>query len=653
MAIIRCHFSLTESDEDYTVELRIDEGEAVSEELALELHRDARIWSVVHNIDDGDCSQEDLRDVGSQLWAGLHVGEVATKYDDARERAEQQDCAIHIRLDLPDRLQRLPWESLYDERRSGFLATDRRVCILRDIPAGIEIGRLRERTPGPLRVLVAIPDGSGLNVDHEWSNIKSAFEKLGGAVEVDRLDGRVTPDLLEETLENGDYDVFHFVGHGEFGEENGVSVRLNSEHSLNEEYWMEGETFAMLFQDRGIRLAVINCCQGADSSPTRSMSGLGPFLMRKGVPVVVAMRYEIPDEVSIKFSRVFYRELVGSSHTGQVWHATDRARAAVRRNMKPSTVRGFITPVLYQVADFETAFELEPETREDVKKPVPRRGSRRIELPNDLVEAVEQGRCVPVIGPGVLKIGAVRSQNPPTGPRQLAEKLAGDTNYPRMDDFTFSERAGDWADTLVLQWVCQFFEAKERRFKLIEQIQSEYRGATPNDALLALASWKVPGHFYCHFDGLLEEAFAPQEHSPLIVNLVDHDPDSELGGPLLVNLCGTWADDRSLVLTEIDHDQLMERLKNMTVYAERLMTDSLGRSLLFLGVHPRDPLVKALCNNLLKSELARNRGPLFFACSEYTEVDDAYWTRYDVQWIAEDLELIIEELTDLAGGAAT
>ena len=90
----------------------------------------------------------------------------------------------------------------------------------------------------------------------------------------------------------------------------------------------------------------------------------------------------------------------------------------------------------------------------------------------------------------------------------------------------------------------------------------------------------------------------------------------------------------------------------MTVSAERLVTDSLGRSLLFIGVHPRDPLVKALCSNLLRSDLARNRGPLFFASTEHTGVEDAYWTQYDVQWLNEDLELIIEEITELAGGEA-
>ena len=57
---------------------------------------------------------------------------------------------------------------------------------------------------------------------------------------------------------------------------------------------------------------------------------------------------------------------------------------------------------------------------------------------------------------------------------------------------------------------------------------------------------------------------------------------------------GTWRDIDSLILTEEEHDLLWDRLNKIPSQVAALVHGAKDRSLLFLGIHPRDPLVHRL-----------------------------------------------------------
>jgi hypothetical protein len=185
---------------------------------------------------------------------------------------------------------------------------------------------------------------------------------------------------------------------------------------------MPAEVFATLFNGRTVRLVVLNCCLGASPSAAGTLSGLGPYLMRSGVPAVVAMRYEVPDVVSVKFANEFYRNLLTGREPGRVDRAVERARLSVHLSQTETTVRGFVTPVLYLAPGRERLFApaVRPAETRRAPAPVP----VRVKIPDDLLQALRERRCVPVLGPGLLALGAVRSEPPPPGPRDLARKLA-------------------------------------------------------------------------------------------------------------------------------------------------------------------------------------------------------------------------------------
>ncbi|MCP4655078.1 MAG: CHAT domain-containing protein [bacterium] len=624
----------------FVVCLEVD-GRSAEADFAFDF-QSRTVGRILEGIENDVCSLDDLRLVGAGLWDALLSGSVGELFESIRD-PEQVD--YQFRLTLPPELEALPWEALYHEREYGFLSCHPLHSVLRSPPAAIEPPAPPPPLAGKLRILAVVPAGSGLDVEREWRNLDLAVERVRERVDLQKLAGQVTPDLLAEKLRDGPWDVVHFIGHGEHSPKGRTTIRLNSEDPGEGEFWMDGEAFGHLFFGRGVRLAVLNCCYGAKASATRSLSGLGPFLLRAGVPAVVAMRYEIPDAAAIRFSEKLYQGLLHGRYPGRVDLAVESARGSIHRNQTEDAARPFVTPVLF-LAGSAQLFEPEPGAPAVIAqapRPVAVAPSR---LPAKLLKAFRGGRCVPVIGQGVLSAGAVRSPNPTLGPRQLARELALRFSYPRKEDFEICETAGTWMAPLLLQWVCQYRMAQDNSefFEVTEAIQDAYRATRPPDLLAQIAQWDVPGIFYMYFDGLLEAAFEETGKSLRVVNAVD-DPVPPGQAPLLVHVRGTHRQAESLVLTEREHDQLWDRMAQMTPEIAELVRGHLGRSLLLLGVHPRGRLVKRLVSKLLDNVSPRTLGPVFFVCRE-GEPEEPYWAEFPVVRIEAELEDVVRALTE-------
>jgi CHAT domain/SIR2-like domain len=653
------HFKVFGTKEgELRTRLAIDAGEAVEERFDFDLQPAGRTSEVLHLIDAGACALDDLRDVGSQLWAALVPGEIGRRVAALREDKPGQRTRLCFRLDLPPSLTRLPWEALYD-LDTGFISTLPGHAIVRHPPGGAAAAS-PARPLDKLRVLVVIPEGSYLKVDLEWKNIELAFQSIGGAAPT-RLDGRVPPGRLLEELGRVEYDAVHFIGHGQV-DDGVVTVRFNDENNPAEETWLEAEAFASMFRGTQVRFAFLNCCLGAEASDKRSLSGLGPYLLRAGVPAVVAMRFEIADDVAIRFSRAFYKDLLTGAERGRIDLAVESARKAVYLNKKKDNVRGFVTPVLFLATGGEQVFDAGAEpgrgAAEATALPAPGRArTPALVLPDELRDAMREGRCVPVIGPGIFAARANRSAaagaaEGSLGVGTLAAKLAVQSAYPEMGDLDLASRTGDWLETLVLQRVCQHYEDTRQRYRLTLAVLEAHRLNVPPPELCSIASWDVPGVIYTHFDGLMELAYQHIGRAVRVVKAVDQHASTtgNVGAPLLVHLRGAVTDRSSLVLTEHDHDVLWSSFGKIAPEVTALVNEP-GRSLVFLGLSPRDLFIKRFLGQLLTPTVLKDLGPIFFARGAPSPVDDACWRWLQVRWISADLESIIEELTAAASGS--
>jgi hypothetical protein len=253
---------------------------------------------------------------GERLFSALFAGGVGECFRASLAEAHRQDKGLRVRLRLTDApgLTSIPWEFLYDPSRRQFIAQADRTPLLRylDIPEAYNPICVQ----GPIRVLVmaANPrDGElpRLDAAGETEKLRAALSVLGdGQVSLDVLEHPTLPALQRQLRRHRDvYHVFHFIGHGSFdpGENEGVLV-LEDENGHPSEVYAD-EIGALLYNAPSLRLAVLNACEGARPDVTDPFAGTAQTLVRKGIPAVVAMQFQITDEASIAFSSEFYGAL--------------------------------------------------------------------------------------------------------------------------------------------------------------------------------------------------------------------------------------------------------------------------------------------------------------------------------------------------------
>jgi CHAT domain/SIR2-like domain len=253
----------------------------------------------------------DARRFGGGLFKALFRDQAYGLYHDALAEARSQGRGVRITLCLSGspELIHVPWEYLFDD--PDFLAVSAFTPVVRylDLP--------RAHRPllvePPLRLLgvVSSPaDYEQLDVERERNNLQSALSDLieAGAVELDWLD-RPTLGCLLGALQTQTFHALHFIGHGAYDRDAERGVLLFEDESG----WarpVSGDKLGMILHDfSSLRLAMLNACEGARTARTDPFAGVAGSLVRRDIPAVVAMQFEISDEAAIVFAGGFYQPL--------------------------------------------------------------------------------------------------------------------------------------------------------------------------------------------------------------------------------------------------------------------------------------------------------------------------------------------------------
>lgn len=254
----------------------------------------------------------DAQSFGTQLFDVLLAGEVRTVYDRSRQAVADSGEGLRIRLraNAPE-LAAVPWEFLYDGNAGEFLALSRLTPIVRylEIPLGEQMLAVKP----PLRILgmVAGPsDALPLDVGREKARLEQAVQPLAaaGKVELVWLDGQSWRSL-QAAMQAGPWHVLHFVGHAVFDDRSGEGTLLLANDDGRATLVSAGQLAGLLGDHRTLRLAVLNACEGARGSEQDRFSSIAAGLVRRGLPAVLAMQYEISDRAAIEFTTSFYSAL--------------------------------------------------------------------------------------------------------------------------------------------------------------------------------------------------------------------------------------------------------------------------------------------------------------------------------------------------------
>lgn len=583
----------------------------------------------------------DPKDYGSALFSGLFAldGELLSGYRQALAAAQDARKRLRFRLHIaptaPPDVHALRWELLYDGKKSTALGCSRELAFSRysSIPE-LQGTPVKEKP----RLLVAIAGPTNLteygldeiNRDSARRTIEKALAPLANLVSWELLwePGQVTAANLSDRLAEGAFHVLHLQAHGIVlqGEATAHAV-LEGEDGRAD--FVDEEFFAQIFEGaRNLRLVTLVACHGGMQSADDPFSGLGPGLVQRGIPAVVAMRQPVSFSTAARFCEHFYKNLARS---GYVDKAVNEARNHLRLSLRESADWG--APILFMRLKDGLLFE--PQALEPA--PVQARSNGETHFNWEaLTDCIAADGLLPFLGPDVCR-GLLPSRE------EVAQSWIGKYRVPldQQRDLSavaqFVEAAKEGVGRphdLLLRLLAEDLPRRDEfphRERLQGRTLSEVISSTadlhftrhPREPHLILANLPISTYVTTNPDSFLVEALRRQGSAPVRQHCLwredMRDPTilerykglrGTLKEPLVFHIYGSDEDPTSLVLTEDNHLDFLRAVASdpglLPVHLQSSLTKSM---LLFLGYDPRRLDSRVLLRGLLahRKDLRRER----------------------------------------------
>ena len=293
---------------------------------------------------------------GGQLFNAVFDGQVGLCLRRSEDRAREEDATLRIRLVLSDcpELADIPWEFLYDQENGSFVALSEATPVVRYLQLPKQPRPLRVALPLRVLAIRSEPaDSQPLDLETEWSQVMASLRKFtdDGAIIVTDLVQPTVKDLLR-VLRHEHFHVLHYMGHGKFTDQDGGVLLFADEAGRGTP--VSGEKLGVILGDHpSLRLAVLNACEAGRTDPVDPFGGIADTLVRRGIPAVIAMQFEISDAAAIEFAPALYGALAAGR---PVDAAVAEARKAIYAAVSPLE---WATPVLHLRADNAHLFDID------------------------------------------------------------------------------------------------------------------------------------------------------------------------------------------------------------------------------------------------------------------------------------------------------
>lgn len=334
--------------------------------------------------------EQKVQNFGRVLFEALFTGEVRSHYAVSRREAAQQGKGLRLKLRiLSPELAALPWEFLYDPGQAEYVCLSSNTPIIRYLELSQPPQPLVVTTPLRILGMITSPRNlAELDIEHEKQRVEVAIKDLqaNGLVQLTWLEGKTWQDL-QRALRRGTWHIFHFIGHGGF-DPNTDEGLIAFEDNEGQAHLLSATHLGRLLSDHyPLRLVVLNACEGARGSKRDVFSSTAAILVRRGIPAVLAMQYEITDRAAIELSRAFYEALADGM---PVDAAVGEARKAISLDIANTVEWG--TPVLHMRSPdgvlFRTIQKSFPALDQSVT-PLLKEADQHNDLPSVLLQQVE------------------------------------------------------------------------------------------------------------------------------------------------------------------------------------------------------------------------------------------------------------------------
>ena len=208
----------------------------------------------------------------------------------------------------------------------------------------------------PLKILVVICNPRSnqntiieslpaIDIQKEKATLQSIFDPLvtKNIVEYDILERGTWRNLKQALLEEK-YHVVHFIAHGAYI--NKEFCLIMDGDNINE-WFITKDRFDQDLRSNPLQLFVLISCEGGTFNENLNTKGLGPILVEKGIPYLIAMQKPISFYAAEKFSKLFYENLIE-------YGSIDKAMAITRSDLKEDSqlkLAEWAIPVLFMATD--------------------------------------------------------------------------------------------------------------------------------------------------------------------------------------------------------------------------------------------------------------------------------------------------------------
>ena len=258
---------LSSEDKHHFVASALEDGKPVASN-SFELRSDElRIIERLREMEKAAVKPESLvtfhEDFGQELYGKVLAGDLKS-YFQKQLKANGEGLRISLQFDDDAQwLATLPWEFLHDGE--DFLVA-RRNTLLSRMPSGMKkVQSAPVESVLRMLVIISAPQGKScapLDTEKERDRILQAVDRLyvQRKMEVDFTDD-ATFETIQSYLNEKDYQLVHFTGHGTEIEGQGFLVLENEDLTARQ---VDNQAIADLFAERGIRLVVLSACESAD-----------------------------------------------------------------------------------------------------------------------------------------------------------------------------------------------------------------------------------------------------------------------------------------------------------------------------------------------------------------------------------------------------
>jgi len=313
----------------------------------------------------------ELRELGELLFDALFNGSVLNKFLNSYFQTSKTTSEI-LRLELcfidpASDAAALPWEFLCIPRNRAvqygighlepFLAISGRVTLVRSVI------NVSPRTTARLAPREKLRVGLVVSKPRIWEDLPElgeiddqpildllenlSQEKDAASGFEHQLQNPATKGTIKELLVQYRPHILHYVGHGDVLDKDPVLILVDDQTKETEEFYeaepVPGVELEKLFTEYCPTVVVLQSCNTAKTGDLSSHPSMAAQLAQAGIPLVIAMQYEIQNDVAAKFVKKLYTDLATSRNSLE--KAVNAARQELYIQNKIN--RDFGTAVIY------------------------------------------------------------------------------------------------------------------------------------------------------------------------------------------------------------------------------------------------------------------------------------------------------------------